>query len=339
MKAVLCPHCQRPIRSQTPRAGTSVSCPHCNKLFSIAPASLPPPRKEPLFPARPNVRTLDHSRIPRQSSLSDVAWLFTAGIAVAVFVVLFVTISLSSNPRTTVTVPTYAPTSQPRNFKPPFPSVDDLDHVPSPNPRSLDSADLIEALEPSVVRIDTVSANSRDDGGIGSGFFIHESGIVATNYHVVKNARHGEITLANGTKFPIARFLARSERQDLALLSVNLNGHEILPVRLASTNPRKGEDVLAMGTPVGLDFSASKGIVSAIRSESDCRTLGLPIQASLIQTTTPISPGNSGGPLINMHGEVVGVNTLASSSEQAQNLNFAVSVLELRELFKIASRK
>jgi S1-C subfamily serine protease len=265
--------------------------------------------------------------------------LFIAGIAVGVVtVLLFVLVPLTANSRNTAApLPSFAPASQPRVSAPALPSADDLDQPPLAKPRSPDSADLIEFLEPSVVRIDTLSANGRE-GGIGSGFFIHEAGIVATNFHVIKNARRGEVTLANGKTFPIARFLARSERQDLALLAVDLQGNQISPVRLATANPRKGEDVLAMGTPIGLDFSASKGIVSAIRSESECRSLGLPIQAQLIQTTTPISPGNSGGPLINMLGEVVGVNTLGSNSEKAQNLNFAVSVLELRELFRKSAR-
>src|SRR5690606_502952 len=103
------------------------------------------------------------------------------------------------------------------------------------------------------------------------------------------------------------------------------------PLKIATTLPKKGETTIAFGSPLGLSFTASNGIVSAVRLEDELRNeaLGLNLNVTWIQTTSPISPGNSGGPLMNDRGEVIGINTLIVGAAHAgQNLNFAVSSLD-----------
>jgi S1-C subfamily serine protease len=193
--------------------------------------------------------------------------------------------------------------------------------------------DVIEAIEPSVVRIEALT-----DSGIitGSGFFITADGILVTNNHVVANARQALVTLPNQTVLSVDGRRVLSSEKDLALLHVELNGRSVKPAKLARVGPRKGEQVVAIGAPLGLSFSASEGIVSAIRSQEEAQRLGLPV-AKYIQTTTPISSGNSGGPLVNLRGEVVGVNTFTrgnTGDSVSQNLNFAVSAEEVLALLQ-----
>ena len=130
--------------------------------------------------------------------------------------------------------------------------------------------------------------------------------------------------------------LAVLETQDLAVLQVKCPADRLTPIRIAATLPRKGERVAAFGAPLGFSFTTSDGLVSALRSgkelDGEFLNLNMPLHSdprqTWIQTTAPISKGNSGGPLVNLRGEVIGVNTL-SIPQLGQNLNFAVSCLDV----------
>lgn len=174
-----------------------------------------------------------------------------------------------------------------------------------------------------------IEAPSAIDPGmysLGSGFVIRSDGLIVTNYHVLEGAASATVEIG-GQVYSDVLVLAADPEWDLAVLKVEADGLRALPLGrgLDSVNP--GEAVVALGNPEGLKGTVSNGIVSSIRYDPD---LGL----DLIQTTAPISEGSSGGPLLNMRGEVIGINTLTYIS--GQNLNFAIPVDTLKQLLDSA---
>ncbi len=168
----------------------------------------------------------------------------------------------------------------------------------------------------------------------GSGFVLDKRGSVVTNYHVIEGGTAGTVAFADKTTAIITGYLGAWPDKDLAILRVDCPADRLHPIRLAGALPRMGERVAAFGSPFGFSRSVSDGIVGAIRDKSEAKSFGLGPAVSWIQTTAPISSGNSGGPLVNMKGEVVGVNTLALGQvahATIQNLNFAVSAADVRD--------
>lgn len=198
--------------------------------------------------------------------------------------------------------------------------------------RGEDFADVVERAERSVVRI---AVEMADGEGIGSGFVVDDQGTIVTNCHVLAGAIKATAHFSDGRTARIIGTLLVDESRDIAIAKIDRTDAPPLP--LASALPRKGESVAALGAPVGLAFSATKGIVSSHRSAEEMRReLGDDgILGTWIQVDVPLSPGNSGGPLINMRGEVVAMSTLASSGV-AQNLNFGISVLDIAKAIKYA---
>ncbi len=168
--------------------------------------------------------------------------------------------------------------------------------------------------------------------GLGSGFVIHPGGYVVTNNHVVAGEheisvtlfRKSENTLEN-VRFDKIRIVALSPHLDLALLKIEDPGnHQLATVPLlGSPDLRQGENVFAVGSPLGLDRSVSEGIISLTNRVIRGRIF--------VQTTTEINPGNSGGPLFNLRGEVIGVNDLKLVGIGVDGLNFAIPASALRE--------
>ena len=151
-------------------------------------------------------------------------------------------------------------------------------------------------------------------------------------------AAKATVTFPDGAQFAVLGYLKLDGKRDIALLKIECPPDKLNPLPLAATAPRKGESVVGFGAPLGLSFSASEGIISAIRTAQDLKdTVHLGVEGTWIQTTTPISPGNSGGPLVNMRGEVVGANTMILT--QGQNLNLAISSLDILEASKTPSDK
>jgi hypothetical protein len=192
-------------------------------------------------------------------------------------------------------------------------------------------ADLIAKVEPSVVRIDATHGESKV---FGSGYVIGEDGTVATNYHVIAGASEATATFKNGDKVDVQGTVWLDPKRDIAILRINKQG--LTPLSLADQLPRTGDSVAAIGAPVGLSFSASEGIVSAVRqgkelSEDDS------FSGTWIQTTAPISLGNSGGPLVNQEGKVVAMPTFVLVV--GQNLNFAISSLDVADALKKTNGK
>jgi len=182
--------------------------------------------------------------------------------------------------------------------------------------------ELVKRVKPTVVAITTYDA--RDEALMtGSGFFL-APGQVVTNLHVVKGCTRAEVKTLDGKGrvYPINGTLAVDEEGDLALLSVEMPLDRVRTIELAKTLPDEGEQVFVIGNPLKLEGSVSDGIVSAVRE--------VPNVGRIIQITAPISHGNSGSPVFNLHGEVLGVVTLKVSN--GQNINLAIGTSRLVDL-------
>ncbi|MEX0979274.1 MAG: trypsin-like peptidase domain-containing protein [Pirellulales bacterium] len=202
----------------------------------------------------------------------------------------------------------------------------------------LELVEVVRQMERSVVRIDT-------DSGLGSGVIVDDTGLILTNYHVIEGATRAQVILKSGKSLQARGFLAVDPRHDLALVMTDPFDAGAA-VKVATTMPSIGEKVAAFGNPKGFSFTTSEGIVSAIRSGKELietiggdayRYLGYSVDATWIQTTAPISGGNSGGPLVNMNAELVGLNTW--SHTQGQNLNFAIALTDITRMLSRNSNK
>jgi len=153
----------------------------------------------------------------------------------------------------------------------------------------------------------------------GAGFLIDSSGIVVTNNHVVKDAQTVSVTLSDGTSYP-AKIIGTDPKTDLAVLKISA-GHPLPYVELGSSaDVEPGEWVVAMGNPYGLGGTVTAGIVSALG-----RDIGDGPYDKFIQIDAPINEGNSGGPLFDQHGEVIGINTaILSPTGGSVGIGFAI---------------
>ncbi|TDR79878.1 DegQ family serine endoprotease [Paludibacterium purpuratum] len=160
----------------------------------------------------------------------------------------------------------------------------------------------------------------REVGSLGSGFILSADGYVMTNAHVVSKAEKITVTLTDKREFP-ARLIGADERTDVALLKID--GTNLPVVKLGkSSSLQVGQWVLAIGSPFGLDNSVTSGIVSALG-----RQLPDDGYVPFIQTDAAVNPGNSGGPLFNMNGEVVGINSqILSRSGGFMGISLAIPI-------------
>ena len=178
--------------------------------------------------------------------------------------------------------------------------------------------DIVQASEPAVVLL-------RGPEVQGSGFFITETGVIATNAHVARGEQTMVAVLPTGQQAE-AKLIYVDPEVDIALLKVDGSGFQHLPLADVTT-VRQGQTVVAIGNPGGgMPFSATKGIVSAVGRVGDTS------RGTWIQTDAAINPGNSGGPLLNGYGEVVGINTAKIVRKDVQNIGFALSSTDLIEV-------
>jgi S1-C subfamily serine protease len=166
------------------------------------------------------------------------------------------------------------------------------DKVSTLKAQNQDFSDVIEKSIPAVISVNTNS-------GSGSGFIVRSNGYAVTNYHVIAGASAGSAVTSDGQRHAI-RIVGFNKDADVALLELTGSGFPTLKWG-NSKQITIGESVIAVGNPGGLDFTVTKGIISAKRQDSE--------ENPLIQIDVPINPGNSGGPLINSAGRVIGVNT------------------------------
>jgi len=154
--------------------------------------------------------------------------------------------------------------------------------------------------------------------GLGSGFVIDKAGLIVTNHHVVDGAETITVILKDETEFP-AKVIGTDPMTDIALIQVEAQGNLPAVSLGSSDNLKVGEWVAAIGSPFGLQYTVTAGIVSA-----KGRVIGSGPYDDFIQTDASINPGNSGGPLINMQGQVVGINTMIIA--RGQGIGFAIPI-------------
>ncbi|TMP90195.1 MAG: trypsin-like serine protease, partial [Verrucomicrobia bacterium] len=143
--------------------------------------------------------------------------------------------------------------------------------------------------------------------GAGSGFVIDPRGYILTNYHVVEGAQSIEVVLGDQSRHP-AKYIGADQRNDVALIKIEPKGRQLTTLKLADSGAiQVGQKVLAIGNPFGFQSTLTTGVVSAVgRTVQTSQTTFI---EEAIQTDAAINRGNSGGPLINSHGEVIGINS------------------------------
>ena len=186
---------------------------------------------------------------------------------------------------------------------------------------------LAQQLSPAVVNITVSSARFPGPQGFmadgeGSGFIINPDGYILTNNHVIENAQTILVRLHDDREFN-AVVVGTDPRTDVALVRIEVTGE--LPVAPLGDSDRAqvGDWVLAIGSPLGLDFTVTAGIVSAL-GRRDVHPDGRDLYENFIQTDASINPGNSGGPLFNLRGEVIGINTAVN--RLGQGIGFAIPI-------------
>src|SRR5229473_2590577 len=161
--------------------------------------------------------------------------------------------------------------------------------------------------------------------GAGSGFMIDARGYILTNFHVVEGAQSIEVVLGDQSRYP-AKFIGADQRNDVALVKIDPKGKHLVALQLGDSGGLQvGQKVLAIGNPFGFQSTLTTGVVSA---------LGRTVQTSqttfideAIQTDAAINRGNSGGPLINTHGEVIGINSaIYTPSGTTAGIGFAIPI-------------
>ncbi|MGL4549814.1 MAG: S1C family serine protease, partial [Gemmataceae bacterium] len=189
--------------------------------------------------------------------------------------------------------------------------------APPPPARDLDTEDVAALVKPSVVVVRQVGREGRD--GLGTGFAIG-GGLIVTNQHVIGEGRSLTVEAADGTRHDVTEVFAFDRKSDLAVLRVKALDVPPLPLGDAA-RLRDGQAVVAVGNPKGLKYSVVAGVVSG-RREVEGR--------QMIQVAIPVEPGNSGGPLVDRRGRVVGVITMKSLV--TDNLGFAMPIDAVRAL-------
>ena len=207
-------------------------------------------------------------------------------------------------------------------------------HTKPEKPVDKTPADLFREVSPSVV---SITARGPAGEGGGTGFVIDKEGTIATNHHVIENATRVRIKFAGGATFDDVELLVDDSGADLALLRIDLSAPfdggrlDVKPLPLANSDEVVvGERAIVIGNPLGLESTLTDGLVSPRRIYEN---------RAWIQFSAPIGSGNSGGPVFNMRGEVIGVATASLSGREhgaavAQNLNLAVPINELKKLVR-----
>ena len=162
--------------------------------------------------------------------------------------------------------------------------------------------------------------------GSGSGAVIDRQGHILTNFHVVEDAKQIEVTLGRGKSRP-ATMVGHDAEHDIAILKIDAPPDELFPIEFGSSeNLKVGQRVYALGNPFGLEGTITTGIISALNRTLPSRVQGRDLQ-SIIQTDAALNPGNSGGPLLDTSGRLIGMNVaIATKSGQSAGLGFAIPI-------------
>jgi len=205
----------------------------------------------------------------------------------------------------------------------------------------------VEKVKPAVVGVVNIQEQSNlftrqtteVEAGVGTGVVFDKKdgkAYIATNNHVIKGAKDIEVALADGERVP-AELLGADELTDLAVIAIDEKYVDAVAPLGDSTNLKPGEPAIAIGNPLGLEFSQSVtvGVIS-----SNNRTIGKDLnndgltdwETSVIQTDAAINPGNSGGPLVNINGEVIGINSSKIAESGVEGLGFAIPISDAKPI-------
>ena len=209
---------------------------------------------------------------------------------------------------------------------------------------ALSATEAYNKVAPAAVVVSTKSVTqgyfmqTQEVEGIGSGFIINQEGYILTNYHVVKGAQEISVTLSNDVT-TTAQVVNYDENQDVAMIKITDENVEIpATVELGDSDAlQPGEEVIAIGTPLSTELSSTvtKGIISAT-SRSVAVESG--VTMNLIQTDAAINAGNSGGPLVNTKGEVVGINSSKISGEAVEGIGFSIPINDIKDKIESLSK-
>ena len=184
------------------------------------------------------------------------------------------------------------------------------------NPK-LSAEEIFDLVAPSTVEINAIGDTFESTG---TGSFIDNNGTIVTNYHVIESCHTISIKTYDGSEYKVEQILGYDSERDLAIIKADCHNEHFIKLETASI--KTGEKVYTLGSSLGLTSSFSEGIISSSSREID----GL----EFIQTTAPISAGNSGGPLVNEYGNVIGITTGAFT--EGQNLNLAIPVSAIKKV-------
>lgn len=188
-------------------------------------------------------------------------------------------------------------------------------------PKAATSVKEIANKARSAIVVITFAGREGDQQGLGTGFVIDKQGLVATNLHVIGEARPISVQTADGKTLPVTAIHASDRALDLAILQVE--GDQLPALELNDSEPEAGDAIVVLGNPHGLKNSVVSGVVSGLREIEGRR---------MLQLAVPVEPGNSGGPVIDQTGKVVGIVTM--KSVVTDNLGFAVTVKDLQSLIR-----
>jgi len=350
---VRCPACQQVFEAGEPDSDGLIQCSECGRKLRwtqrVPTAEVAPPPEE-LAPVRVVSRL--PGRMPARPAKGPNAGLIIGlvggGMLVVGVAVIGVYMAVSGGgptaapkpaPIVTQAPPTKEqPTPSPKVETPPQPVVTPAP-VPAPVPKAapitsptdLDPAALFAKASPTVVTIDIMNPDNVKIGQ-GSGFVVSPDGIIVTNHHVLHGSRRGLARFPDGRAIPVTAILAHDGKKDLAVVKVNATNLPYLEVLAKDTKPVVGTRAFAIGSPMGFANTLSEGLVSGLREEPN---------RSVVQTTAPISPGSSGGPLMDARCRVIGVNTFGYSQrlpdgKVIEAINFAVASKEVHVLLEKA---
>jgi pSer/pThr/pTyr-binding forkhead associated (FHA) protein len=197
-----------------------------------------------------------------------------------------------------------------------------------------DLPNMVKYIEKSVFVVKTYDRYG--NGMQGTGFFIDESGLGVTNYHVVDGGTKWTIKTFNDEEYDIDNFIARNKEFDYAVFRIDNHGHKFNWLKRSQTIPQKGDEIFVLGNPQGIESTLTKGIVSSLRGgdEDDIMNGKFSSGTNYIQIDVAVSHGSSGSPVMNMKGEVVGIATLSFQEADCINCNFAVNIQLLSKYLK-----
>jgi len=187
---------------------------------------------------------------------------------------------------------------------------------------------LVKKIQPAVVTVIVYDAE-RHISGIGTGFFVSPQGHLITNFHVLDGKYAADVRTSQGKSYRVKTVLAENKGADLVKLQVDIPEKEAAWISVSDRPPEIAERIVVVGSPLGLEQTVSEGIISSVRE--------IPTVGRVFQMSAPISPGSSGSPVVSAKGQVIGIATFQFI--QGQNLNFAVTALQIMALKKFANAK